>query len=60
MKYKRLVCAVLALMLVGASAAGTAVVFADEPANIEVVGDNVGGEEDAEETTSEEEVASDE
>ena len=60
MKYKRLVCAVLALMLVGASVAGTAVVFADEPANIEVVGDNVGGGEDAEETTGEEEVVSDE
>lgn len=60
MKYKRLVCAVLALMLVSASTAGTAVVFADEPTNIEVVGDNVGGGEDVEETTGEEEVASDE
>ena len=39
MKYKRLVCAVFALMLVGASVASTATVFADAPVDTEGAGE---------------------
>lgn len=45
MKYKRLVCAVFALMLVGTSVASTATVFADEPTEIEGAGEVVNTEE---------------
>lgn len=45
MKYKRLVCAVFALMLVGASVVSTGTVFADEPAEIEGAGEVVNTEE---------------
>lgn len=56
MKYKRLVCAVFALMLVGTSVASTAAVFADEPTGIDAAGENM-GEENIENTAGEEEVA---